>query len=107
MSDLSSLIADQNEIPADIKTRAGAASCEFFARVAEGESEADVIISIVSAAVASEREACARKAEALDRCGRDWVPDSLWDRVKRDTAHSIRHGHFPLRALQQKGSSNG
>lgn len=42
-------------IPEDIKVKAGAASCEFFARVAEGEGEADAIISIVSAALVSER----------------------------------------------------
>ncbi|GLR55162.1 hypothetical protein KYK30_31920 [Shinella yambaruensis] len=43
-------------IPADIKVKAGSASCEFFALVAEGEGEADAIIAIVSNALVSERQ---------------------------------------------------
>ncbi|MBX5253339.1 hypothetical protein HJC03_23505 [Rhizobium sp. NLR4b] len=35
-------------------------------------------------------EECARKAEALDRTGREWVKDSLWANIKRETAASIR-----------------
>ena len=40
--------------------------------------------------VAQERERCAAVAEALDRTGREWVPDSLWANIKRDTAAAIR-----------------
>lgn len=41
-------------------------------------------------ALAAERERCAKVAEALDRRGREWVLDSLWDNIKRDTAAAIR-----------------
>lgn len=35
-------------------------------------------------------EECAVKAEALDRVGREWVADSLWDKISRETAGRIR-----------------
>ena len=35
-------------------------------------------------------EAAAIAAEAPGRTGRDWVPDSLWDAIKKDTARDIR-----------------
>lgn len=35
-------------------------------------------------------EAAARAAEAADRTGREWVPGSLWDAIKKDTARDIR-----------------
>lgn len=34
-------------------------------------------------------EAAAKAARALDRSGREWVPGSLWDRIKEDTARDI------------------
>lgn len=52
-------------IPAAIKTRAGAASCEFFARVAAGEGEADVIIAIVSDLLLAERETAKETLEQI------------------------------------------
>lgn len=35
-------------------------------------------------------EECAKVAEALDRVGREWVPDSIWDKINRDAAKRIR-----------------
>lgn len=35
-------------------------------------------------------EAAAQAAEAPDRTGREWVPGSLWDAIKKDTARDIR-----------------
>lgn len=35
-------------------------------------------------------EAAAKAAEAPDRTGREWVPGSLWDAIKKDTARDIR-----------------
>ncbi|MFN3944598.1 MAG: hypothetical protein ACK4K7_06700 [Allosphingosinicella sp.] len=35
-------------------------------------------------------EEAAVAAEALDRSGREWVPDSLWANMKADTARAIR-----------------
>jgi hypothetical protein len=35
-------------------------------------------------------EAAALTAEAPDRIGREWVPGSLWDAIKKDTASDIR-----------------
>lgn len=37
-----------------------------------------------------EREACAVTAESLELTGREWVRDSLWANIKRDTAAAIR-----------------
>lgn len=46
----------------------------------------------VEAGILAERERCAVVAEALDRTGREWVADSLWANIKRDTAAAIRRG---------------
>jgi hypothetical protein len=35
-------------------------------------------------------EAAAKAAAAPDRTGREWVPGSLWDAIKKDTARDIR-----------------
>ncbi len=34
-------------------------------------------------------EAAAKAARAPDRAGREWVPNSLWDVIKQDTARDI------------------
>ncbi|TIT54421.1 MAG: hypothetical protein E5W72_03990 [Mesorhizobium sp.] len=44
----------------------------------------------IARAILAERERCAERAEGLDRQGREWVPDSLWENIKRDTAAAIR-----------------
>lgn len=46
----------------------------------------------IAKAILFEREACARRAEAKDRAGREWVSDSLWANVRREIAADIRRG---------------
>ena len=42
-------------------------------------------------AIAAERERCARVAEGMERPDeRHWVPDSLYDKLRRETAAEIR-----------------
>ena len=53
------------------------------------EEAADEIERLHQVRVAALEEA-ASAAEALDRSGREWVPDSLWANVKADTARAIR-----------------
>ena len=53
---------------------------------------------IAQMAAAEEREACAAAAESLDRSGREWVKDSLWANIKRDTAAAIRARSLPANA---------
>ena len=53
---------------------------------------------IAEMARAEEREACAVAAEAIERTGREWVKDSLWANIKRDTAAAIRARSLPANA---------
>lgn len=86
-------------IPADIQKAAEIAVFNFEARIQSGEFEGldpdgtdarDALKAEIAKALAAEREACAVRAEALDRIGREWVADSLWARIKADTAAAIR-----------------
>ena len=44
-----------------------------------------------AAAIAAERERCARVAEGMERPDeRHWMPDSLYDTLRRETAAEIR-----------------
>ncbi|MGH0229599.1 hypothetical protein NKZ03_26275 [Sinorhizobium meliloti] len=44
-----------SDFPEDVLKPGGNASCEFFARVAEGEGEADVIIDLIARAIMADR----------------------------------------------------
>ena len=58
----------------------------------EREKWKDAAEAAFDEGAAQERERCAVRAEALDRSGREWVKDSLWANIKRDTAAAIRRG---------------
>lgn len=50
----------------------------------------------IAEVLAAEREACAVRAEAIERGEREWVPESLWAHIKRDTAADIRKPRNPI-----------
>ena len=62
---------------------------------------------IAQMAAAEEREACAAAAESLDRSGREWVKDSLWANIKRDTAAAIRARSLPANDLGNRRAAFG
>jgi hypothetical protein len=41
-------------------------------------------------------EAASVAAEGVDRRGRDWLRESVWDNIKRDTARSIEKLKKPM-----------
>lgn len=77
--------------PEDLPEDLWAAACRVVN--AQGLSADDLgRVAPVARALMAEREACAVRAEALDRSGRDWVADSLWARIRAETATDIRKG---------------
>jgi hypothetical protein len=72
-----------SEIPADIATIAGAAASEFFARAAEGEGEADIIIDLVERHSLAERQ---RIVKMIERG--DW-PTRIWEETTGDMLENI------------------
>lgn len=52
-------------------------------------------------------EAAAVAAEAPDRRGREWVPGSLWDAIKQDTASDIRKLKQDDQARAEIGGGTG
>ena len=67
------------EWPTEDKTYVGTTSMLLFAS------------EIADMAVAEERERCARVAEGAEKTDdRNWVPDSLYDTLRKETAADIR-----------------
>lgn len=80
-------MTDEKEIPADALARAEAVTKTMPTAFGWRKITVEVALAILA-----ERERCAQIAEGLDRRGREWVPGSLWDKIKRDTAAAIRRG---------------
>ncbi|QND53482.1 hypothetical protein HB779_17495 [Phyllobacterium sp. 628] len=89
------------EIPADVRQAAreivasylDECGCVDAAKsVRAGRADGNHGVDMATRAILAERERCATVAEALDRQGREWVRDSLWANIKRDTAAAIRRG---------------
>lgn len=72
-----------SEIPKDIELKARTIASIF------DQAER---VRLIGQMILAERERCAVVAEAKDRAGRDWVPDSIWAQIKRETAAAIRRG---------------
>jgi hypothetical protein len=75
------------EVPEDIREKATRFAGEYLAHDVSCERLYRDVVALLMA----ERERCAKIAEGLDRRGREWVQDSLWDNIKRDTARAIRN----------------
>lgn len=81
------------QIPADVMEIAVAAVyAAQDAKLGDATIGSIIAATVIARAVLAERERCAQVAEGLDRRGREWVADSLWDNIKRDTAAAIRRG---------------
>jgi hypothetical protein len=81
-------------IPDDIKAAARAA-LEFEIMETVEIKGVPTLLRNIERALMAERERCANVAEALDRGGREWVSNSLWANIKRDTAKAIRKSPHP------------
>ncbi len=66
------------------------AACDAIQRLLDGT------VLVCDMAVKAERERCAKVAEALDRSGREWVKDSLFDSIRKEIAREIRRGDDDL-----------
>lgn len=83
-----------DDMPADIKQAAYDCARGIYLAVDDAGvpymTEDDV--EEIAKAILAEREACAVRAEAKGRAGREWVPGSLWANVRREIAKDIRQG---------------
>ncbi|MGV8950107.1 MAG: hypothetical protein ACOH2M_03315 [Cypionkella sp.] len=78
------------DIPQDVWETAGDFETSLALSADMSGMDQLIIRESIARAILEEREACAARAEALDRSGREWVSDSLWAHIKADTASAIR-----------------
>lgn len=86
-------MAEIAEIPADIPQDVwdAAAKVDIPPAMSGPYNWRAVLREAIARAILAERERCAKIAEGFDR-NRDWVPGSIFDRLYREVATSIRQG---------------
>lgn len=80
-----------SEFPSDILKAAENALDNLLCNCREAGDVRQDSIRDIAKAILAERERCAKIAEGASSLGRDWVPGSLWETLRRETAADIRN----------------